>query len=132
MKKLSDIQDRIRWEKYFDPNFVWQSRNAKLYLNDIKTLDVSFLRLFKDKLKWHVVSIWRDMSEEEIREFADYVDWDSILTYQTVSESFLKEFEAKLPDWVFKDFLESGLKSPNISDELKEELIKIRKLRERK
>lgn len=132
MKKLSDIQDRIRWEKYFDPNFVWQSRNAKLYLNDIKTLDVSFLRLFKDKLNWRVVSIWRDMPEEEIREFVDYVDWNSILTYQTVSESFLKEFEAKLPDWVFKDFLEGGLSSPNISDELKEELIKIRKLRERK
>ena len=45
---------------------------------------------------WSTISIYRNLSEDFIREFKDYVNWMYITIKQNLSESFIREFKDKI------------------------------------
>ena len=61
--------------------------NQKILYKFIKT---------NDKVNWAQISIYKNLSENFIREFQNKVNWDSISAHQKLSEPFIREFQDTL------------------------------------
>lgn len=55
-----------------------------------------FIREFQDKVNWHCISIYNELSEDFIREFKDKLNWHCISIYQKLSKEFKEEFKEEL------------------------------------
>jgi hypothetical protein len=73
-------------------------------------LTADFLREYQDKLNWHTVTLYQDLSEELILEFQDKVNWEMISAYYDLSEDFIRKFEDKL------DYYPGILTKPNLKE----------------
>jgi hypothetical protein len=65
MKQIKDIKNKLEWEDYYDPTFDW---NVDAFYIDHK-LSKDFIREFKDKINWSMISKYQRLSEEFIIEF---------------------------------------------------------------
>lgn len=63
-----------------------------------KCLSEEFIREFKTKISWINVSYNQNLSEEFITEFKDFVYWPGISCYQNLSKEFCLEFYDRI-DW---------------------------------
>ena len=61
----------------------------------MQPLSEKFIREFKDKVNWDVISTCQKLSENFIREFKDKVNWECISAYQHLSKDFIREFKDK-------------------------------------
>ena len=92
MKHIKDIKKKIEWEEYYNPEFDWHDQ--EFYSNNILSED--FIREFKDKVDWMLISKSQTLSEDFIIEFKDKVDWwyisiNSIKNYQKNLKKNLKK-----------------------------------------
>lgn len=70
MKKLEHIQNKIRWEKYYDPDFNWMSINWQEF--DWKNEE--FLDLFKDNIPWEQACLEPNcLTSKMLVKYAEYV-----------------------------------------------------------
>ena len=78
MKHLKDIKNKIKWEKYYDPDFDWD--NIQFYKENVLSED--FIREFKDKVNWHLISCYQKLSVEFLISItdSDTIDWRFVLT----------------------------------------------------
>jgi hypothetical protein len=63
MKHLKDIKNKIKWEKYYDPNFNWHNEN--FYKENV--LSENFIKEFKNKVNWYDIVYFQKLSEGFIR-----------------------------------------------------------------
>ena len=100
MKQFKDIKNKLKWEKYYDPDFDWFDWTVNTFYmsmnNDISEDFEDFIREFKDKVDWTCISEYKKLSENFIREFKDKVWWEGIAKSQILSEEFKEEFKDKL------------------------------------
>lgn len=64
-----------------------------------QALSPKFIREYKDKLNWNIISEKQRMSEEFIDEFQDYINWNKLCTYwarSKFSEQFALEHKDKV------------------------------------
>ena len=78
MKHLKDIKNKLDWEKYYDPNFDWD--NIQFYKENILSED--FIKEFKDKVNWEMISCYQKLSVEFLISItdSDTIDWRFVLT----------------------------------------------------
>ena len=63
MKYLKDIKNKIKWEKYYNPDFDWHYR--QIYIDN--TLSEDFIKAFKNKVAWYNIARFQILSEDFIR-----------------------------------------------------------------
>ena len=80
MKQIKNIKNKLEWEKYYDPNFDWD--NIQFYKENVLSED--FIREFKDKVNWHLISCYQKLSVEFLISITDSdtntIDWRFVLT----------------------------------------------------
>jgi len=75
-------------------------RNDWKIISYYKYLSEDFIREFKDKVIWEYISESQKLSEAFIREFQDKVDWSRISSSQKLSEEFIREFKDRV-NWEY-------------------------------
>ena len=98
MKHIKDIKNKIKWEKFYNPEFDWD--DWKFYTDNILSED--FIREFQDKVDWLYICKFQKLSEDFIREFKDKVWWRNIFINQTLSEDFIMEFKDEVDAWALE------------------------------
>ena len=58
-------------------------------------LSDDFIRDFKTKLDWGLISSNLPLNENFIREFQDFIDLEAVSQYQNLCEQFVREFQNK-------------------------------------
>ena len=91
MKQLKNIKNKIEWEEYYNPDFNWD--RISFYENE---LSEDFIREFKDKVNWEILSFYQTLSEDFIRKLKNKVNWRGISKHQELSEKFIREFKKEL------------------------------------
>ena len=68
-------------------------------LSYYKNLSEDFIREFQNKVNWGFISTRQKLSEAFIREFQNKVDWENVSIYQKLSENFIRKFKNEV-DWL--------------------------------
>lgn len=97
MKKLDEIQKRIKWERFYDPGFNWFF--SDIY-SDTDIVTDEFIEEFKDKIYWGLLLEARVFPETFLVKYQDHLDWDSVSKYQVLTEDFIHLWRNKL-NWDF-------------------------------
>lgn len=84
-------------------------------------LSIDFIREFADKLSWHNISCWQNLSEKAIEEFKENVDWWYISKKQFYSIPFIEKWKGEL-DWFWVVLRNKS--SKKFMDKYKEEIEK--------
>ena len=123
MKYIKDIKNKLKWEKYYDPDFDWFDWTVNTFYmgmdNDVSEDFEDFIREFKDSVRWSYISESQKLSEDFIREFKNRVNWYFISHYQKLSENFIREFKDKV--W-WEGIVKSQILSEDFKEEFKKEL----------
>lgn len=95
MKQLTDIKNKLNWEKYYNSEFNWDDKEFyKTYL-----LSEGFLQEFFTHINWRIFLCAQSLSESFIEKNANRfndIDWELISTKQKLSEAFIEKMKHKV------------------------------------
>lgn len=95
MNKLIEIQNKIRWEKYYDPEFDW--RHNIDYIEKCLE-DKCFINEFKPFIPWDYISYVGNFTSEAIYKTEKYLNW-RYLSYSLPNDwELIKRFHNRI-DW---------------------------------
>ncbi len=88
---INQIQKHIEWEEFYSDKFNWNNFLFYKY----QKLSESFIREFKDKIDWFIISRFQKLSENFIKEFQDKIVWNWFKDNNLLSEEFKEEMFKK-------------------------------------
>lgn len=121
MKQLKNIKKKLKWEKYYDPDFNWH--NELFYMNFI--FSEEFIDEFKNKIDWEQLSILCIFSEKQLIKYKDKVDWYIAVGIQKINETIIRECLIDLNDSCKRSIFQSMFEFNKLSEAFLEELINI-------
>ena len=92
MKYLKNIKNKLDWEKYYNPEFNWNSR--EFYFNN--NLSEEFIEEFYKKINWQYLSYFYSPSENLMNNFLYFWNWTYVLQHVKVSEFLLRNVIDKI------------------------------------
>ena len=98
MKHLKDIKNKIKWQKYNDPQINWHL----YYTYKPEMVDESFVETFMDKINWRFFSAGLTTpivnNIDFLTKYQDKVDWEMISFYGRLNlhEEILEMFPDKI------------------------------------
>ena len=92
MKYLKNVKNKLDWEKYYNPEFNWNSR--EFYFNN--NLSEEFIEEFYKKINWQYLSYFYSPSENLMNNFLYFWNWTYVLQHVKVSEFLLRNVIDKI------------------------------------
>jgi hypothetical protein len=102
MKQIKNIKNKIKYEKYYDPDFDWGDMFFYKFNEETPLFSEEFLEEFKDKINWLYLITYQKFDEQKLRQYIEpyFVRyrsiWSALSIHQTLSETFIDEFKDKL------------------------------------
>lgn len=112
---IGDYEDWRRWGKH--ANWAWAAKNHRKMCTPFneeftremadyicwdwtweQIKDINFIREYKDKLNWKLLSQYYPFTKEQLKEFEDYIVWDYIAKWsgEVLNTKIIDKFWDKL------------------------------------